>query len=79
MQVAIFLIACVNGDSEIVTRYKNGGLVIVGKTNASEFGLTATTESLLFGPCLNPWDLMFEFWWFKWMGPQLQLHQVLSL
>ncbi|MCP5071530.1 MAG: hypothetical protein GY946_33640, partial [bacterium] len=34
-----------------------GGLVIVGKTNTPEFGLVATTESDLLGPCRNPWNL----------------------
>ncbi|MGD9211287.1 MAG: amidase [Desulfobacteraceae bacterium] len=44
-------------DSEIVTRYRNAGLVFVGKTNVPEFGITITTESQLFGPCRNPWNL----------------------
>lgn len=33
------------------------GMVVLGKTNTPEFGLLATTESLLLGPCHNPWDL----------------------
>jgi amidase len=44
-------------DSEIVTRHKAAGLVILGKTNAPEFGLLPVTESELFGPTHNPWDL----------------------
>jgi amidase len=35
----------------------DAGLVIVGKTNTPEFGLLATTESLLLGPAHNPWKL----------------------
>ncbi len=33
------------------------GMVILGKTNTPEFGLLGTTESLLLGPCHNPWNL----------------------
>ncbi|MCC2657203.1 MAG: hypothetical protein K0Q76_2311 [Panacagrimonas sp.] len=43
-------------DSELVRRYKAAGLVIFGKTNTPEFGLTPFTESRLFGPARNPWN-----------------------
>ncbi|MGD9330955.1 MAG: amidase [Desulfobacterales bacterium] len=42
-------------DSAMVRRYKRAGLITIGKTNTPEFGLTAITESELFGPCRNPW------------------------
>jgi amidase len=44
-------------ESSLVRRYRQAGLVIFGKTNTPEFGLTVTTEPRLFGPCRNPWNL----------------------
>ncbi len=44
-------------DTELVTRLKRAGLVIVGKTNTPEFGILPTTEPHLFGPSHNPWDI----------------------
>lgn len=42
-------------DLEIVTRVKSAGFILVGKTNAPEFGWALTTEPKLYGPTLNPW------------------------
>ena len=44
-------------DAELVTRLKKAGLVILGKSNTPEFGILPTTESRLFGPARNPWNL----------------------
>jgi amidase len=43
-------------DSEIVKRHKAGGLIVIGKTNTSEFGILTTTEPDSHGPTFNPWD-----------------------
>lgn len=44
-------------DSELVTRYKKAGLIIMGKSNTPELGTSFITESRLFGACRNPYDL----------------------
>jgi amidase len=44
-------------ESELVTRLKRAGLIIVGKTNTPELGILPTTEPRLFGPSHNPWDI----------------------
>ena len=43
-------------DSELVTRLKCAGLVVVGKTNTPEFGILPTTEPTFLGPAHNPWN-----------------------
>lgn len=35
---------------------EEAGFIWLGKTNTPEFGLISTTESLLLGPCRNPWN-----------------------
>jgi aspartyl-tRNA(Asn)/glutamyl-tRNA(Gln) amidotransferase subunit A len=44
-------------DSVQVERLRGAGAIVVGKTNAPEFGYTAITKNLLFGPTNNPWNL----------------------
>jgi len=44
-------------DSAIVSRLKEAGAIILGKTNTPEFGYTGITDNLLFGRTNNPWDL----------------------
>jgi amidase len=43
--------------STIVQRYLDAGVVIFGKTATPEFALKAVTESKLWGPTRNPWDV----------------------
>ncbi len=41
--------------SYLVSAFEKAGLLIFGKTNTPEFGLTPFTEPELFGPTTNPW------------------------
>ncbi len=43
-------------ESYVVTRLKEAGCPILGKTNTSEFGTRPVTEHGLFGPARNPWN-----------------------
>jgi amidase len=43
-------------DTEVVSRLRRAGLIFLGKTSTSEFGLLPTAEPRLFGPARNPWD-----------------------
>ncbi len=42
-------------DSELVARYRRAGLVLAGKTNTPELGLSPSTEPALWGPVHHPW------------------------
>jgi amidase len=41
----------------LARRFLNTGVTIFGKSSSPEFGLMPTTESRLFGPTRNPWNL----------------------
>jgi amidase len=49
--------ASVASGSDYTRAFDAQGLVPMGKSNAPEFSLTATTEPLLHGPSRNPWSL----------------------
>lgn len=51
-----FATAKPKGDSTIVRRWQQGGLVILGTTNTPEFAGDFTTEPHAYGPCRNPWN-----------------------
>jgi Asp-tRNA(Asn)/Glu-tRNA(Gln) amidotransferase A subunit family amidase len=57
---ALFADYVADHDSEITVRLKRARLVIVGKTNTPEFGLSTSTEPRLFGPTRNPWNLAYS-------------------
>jgi len=44
-------------DSTQVARLRAAGAIVVGKTNAPEFGYAAITKNLVYGVTRNPWDL----------------------
>ncbi len=47
-------------DSPFVEQFLSLGLINLGKTTTPEFGLTGTTEALVYGPTHNPWKSGFS-------------------
>jgi amidase len=43
-------------DDHITARFRDAGLLFVGRTNTPEFGTTITTEPESHGPSRNPWN-----------------------
>jgi len=41
---------------EMVARFKQSGMVVLGRTNTPEFGIMGITEPQWRGPCRNPWN-----------------------
>lgn len=47
-------------DAVAVTRLREAGGIVIGKTNTSEFGLRPVTENLIFGATSTPWNLEYN-------------------
>ena len=43
-------------DSVLAARFRRAGLVVVGRGNTCELGLSGQTDPVVFGAARNPWD-----------------------
>ena len=57
MGSAVFRDRATEMDSIVVERVRQAGAIVLGKTNAPEFGITPSTENKLGDACRNPWNI----------------------
>ena len=43
-------------DATVVTKFKDAGTVLLGKTNMDEFAMGSSNETSFYGPVRNPWN-----------------------